>query len=56
MNVPTRSELARALARIETLEREVARLKAKPRGRPAPKAPSRRPARAAKPRPAPTGE
>jgi polyhydroxyalkanoate synthesis regulator phasin len=29
MNVPSRSELKRALARIETLEREVAALKAK---------------------------
>ncbi len=56
MNVPTRSELARALARIETLEREVAELKAKARARPAPKGSSRRPARAARARPAPTGE
>jgi polyhydroxyalkanoate synthesis regulator phasin len=29
MNLPTRSELKRALSRIETLEREVATLKAK---------------------------
>ncbi|HXK09968.1 MAG TPA: hypothetical protein VMT70_10010 [Vicinamibacteria bacterium] len=35
MNVPTRTELRRALARIETLEREVAALKARPRSRPA---------------------
>jgi len=35
MNMPTRTELKRALARIETLEREVASLKAKPRARPA---------------------
>lgn len=31
MNVPTRTELKRALSRIETLEREVAALKAKAR-------------------------
>jgi len=31
MNVPTRTELKRALSRIETLEREVAALKAKSR-------------------------
>jgi polyhydroxyalkanoate synthesis regulator phasin len=31
MNVPTRSELKRALSRIETLEREVAALQAKAR-------------------------
>jgi polyhydroxyalkanoate synthesis regulator phasin len=49
MNVPTRSELKRATSRIETLEREVAGLSAKLRGRPA--AP-RRPA----PRPAPRGK
>ena len=35
MNVPTRSELKRALSRIETLEREVAALKAKAKPRPA---------------------
>ena len=35
MNVPTRSELKRALSRIETLEREVAALKAKAKARPA---------------------
>lgn len=34
MNLPTRTELKRALARIDTLEREVASLKAKPRARP----------------------
>jgi polyhydroxyalkanoate synthesis regulator phasin len=33
MNVPTRSELKRALSRIETLEREVAALKAKAKAR-----------------------
>ncbi len=38
MNVPSRSELKRALARIEVLEREVAGLKAKARA----KAPARR--------------
>lgn len=35
MNVPTRSELKRAVSRIETLEREVAALKAKAKSRPA---------------------
>ena len=38
MNVPSRSELKRALARIDTLERDVAALKAKTRA----KAPARR--------------
>jgi polyhydroxyalkanoate synthesis regulator phasin len=38
MNLPSRSELKRALARIDTLEREVAALKAKRRT----KAPTRR--------------
>jgi len=33
--VPTRSELKRALSRIESLEREVAELKAKAKARPA---------------------
>jgi polyhydroxyalkanoate synthesis regulator phasin len=42
MNLPTRTELKRALARIDTLEREVASLKTKTRGRP----PARRAARA----------
>lgn len=37
MNVPSRSELKRALARIDALEREMAALKAKPRARTAPK-------------------
>jgi polyhydroxyalkanoate synthesis regulator phasin len=37
MNVPTRSELKRAVTRIETLEREVAALKAKAKARPAPR-------------------
>jgi polyhydroxyalkanoate synthesis regulator phasin len=35
MNVPTRTELKRALSRIETLEREVASLKVKAKARPA---------------------
>ena len=35
MNVPTRTELKRALSRIETLEREVASLKTKAKARPA---------------------
>jgi polyhydroxyalkanoate synthesis regulator phasin len=35
MNVPTRSELKRAVSRIETLERELAALKAKAKSRPA---------------------
>ena len=35
MNVPTRSELKRAISRIETLEREVASLKTKAKARPA---------------------
>jgi polyhydroxyalkanoate synthesis regulator phasin len=48
MNVPTRSELKRAVSRIETLEREVAALKARAKARPAP---ARRPA-ARKPKPA----
>ena len=50
MNVPTRSELKRALTRIEALEREVAELKAKAGARPAAR---RRPA-ARKPRSKPT--
>jgi hypothetical protein len=50
INVPTRSELKRALARIESLEREVAELKAKAR----PAAARRRPAaRKPKAKPAP---
>jgi polyhydroxyalkanoate synthesis regulator phasin len=48
MSVPTRSELKRALTRIESLEREVAALKARAR----PPAPRRSPAR--KPRAKPT--
>jgi len=51
MNVPSRGELERALARIEALEREVEALRAKPRSRSpkrgAPKKPARRPARGA---------
>jgi polyhydroxyalkanoate synthesis regulator phasin len=48
MNVPTRSELKRAVSRIETLEREVAALKAKAKSRPvAPRKPDPR-----KPKPA----
>jgi len=35
MNVPTRTELKRAVSRIETLEREVASLKTKAKARPA---------------------
>jgi hypothetical protein len=52
MNVPSRSELKRALSRIESLEREVAELKARARaGTRA--AGGRRPARGkAKPKPA----
>jgi polyhydroxyalkanoate synthesis regulator phasin len=38
MNVPTRTELKRALSRIETLEREVATLKAKVKAAPPRKA------------------
>jgi len=47
MNVPTRSELKRASARIETLEREVADLRQQVRSRragTASKAPARKPA------------
>jgi polyhydroxyalkanoate synthesis regulator phasin len=51
MNVPTRSELKRAVSRIEALEREVAALKARARARPA--APRKPAARAPKPKPAP---
>lgn len=48
MNVPTRSELKRAVSRIETLEREVAALRAKAKSRPAaPRKPAPR-----KPKPA----
>ena len=36
MNVPTRSDLKRALSRIESLEREVAALKARAKARPSP--------------------
>ena len=46
MNVPTRTELKRALSRIETLEREVAALKAKAKARAA--APRERVARKAR--------
>jgi polyhydroxyalkanoate synthesis regulator phasin len=48
MNVPTRSELKRAVSRIETLEREVAALKAKAKARPA----AQRKPTARKPKPA----
>ncbi len=48
VNVPTRSELTRALSRIESLEREVAALKAKVKARPA----GPRKAAARKPKPA----
>jgi hypothetical protein len=37
MNVPTRNELRKALARIEALEREVVALKAKPKPRARPR-------------------
>ena len=37
MNVPTRGELRKALARIEALEREVGALKAKPKPRARPR-------------------
>jgi hypothetical protein len=36
MNVPSRTELKRAVSRIEALEREVLALRAKPKARPAP--------------------
>jgi len=52
MNVPTRSELKRALSRIESLEREVAVLKARSKARARPAAPRRPPARKAKAKPA----
>ena len=51
MNVPTRSELKRALSRIEALEREVAELKAKARAAAARRRPAARKPRA-KPAPA----
>jgi len=45
MNVPSRSELKRALARIDALEREMAALKAKARAKPkAPRPAARKPA------------
>jgi hypothetical protein len=48
MNVPTRSELKRAVSRIETLEREVATLKARAKSRPAaPRKPAPRKPKAA---------
>ena len=53
MNVPTRSELKRALSRIESLEREVAALKAKAKARPA--GPRKSAARKPRAKPAPTG-
>jgi hypothetical protein len=52
MNVPTRSELKRALSRIESLEREVAELKARPAARARPPAPRRPARRKARPKPA----
>ena len=49
MNVPTRTELKRALSRIETLEREVAALRVKAKARPAaPKKPAARKPKAAR--------
>ncbi|HEX9186407.1 MAG TPA: hypothetical protein VGB87_05010 [Vicinamibacteria bacterium] len=56
MNVPTRTELKRALSRIETLEREVAALKAKARARPAAPKAARPKAAPRKPKPAPAAE
>jgi polyhydroxyalkanoate synthesis regulator phasin len=54
MNVPTRTELKRALSRIETLEREVVTLKTKLKTRPAP---ARKPvARRSKSKPAAAAE
>jgi len=50
MNVPSRTELKRAVSRIETLEREVLGLKAKAKARPAP--PRKPAARKARPAPA----
>ena len=50
MNVPSRTELKRAVSRIETLEREVLALKAKAKARPA--APRKPAARKARPAPA----
>ena len=54
MNVPTRTELKRALSRIETLEREVLSLKTKAKARPA--APRKPVARKAKAKPAAAAE
>jgi polyhydroxyalkanoate synthesis regulator phasin len=51
MNVPTRSELKRALSRIDSLEREVADLKSQSKARPA--AARRRAARKPRGKPAP---
>jgi hypothetical protein len=48
MNVPTRTELKRALSRIETLEREVAALKAKEKAKARAAAPRERVARKAR--------
>jgi polyhydroxyalkanoate synthesis regulator phasin len=53
MNVPTRSDLKRALSRIETLEREVASLK---KARPRPAAARKPVARRAKAKPSTPGE
>jgi polyhydroxyalkanoate synthesis regulator phasin len=50
MNVPTRSELKRALSRIETLEREVATLKTRAKAHAA--APRKRVVRKARAKPA----
>jgi polyhydroxyalkanoate synthesis regulator phasin len=50
MNVPTRTELKRALSRIESLEREVAALKARAKAGPAaPRAPRKPKAKPAAP-------
>jgi polyhydroxyalkanoate synthesis regulator phasin len=50
MNVPSRTELKRAISRIDTLEREVLGLKSKAKARPAP--PRKAAARKARPAPA----
>jgi polyhydroxyalkanoate synthesis regulator phasin len=53
MNIPTRSEFKRAVARIDALERELAELKAK--AKPAPSRPRKRDRRP-KPAPEPAAE
>jgi len=61
MNIPTRTEFKRALSRLESLEQEVAALKAKAKARPKPAAKRKKAARkprpkAAAPAAAPPGE